>query len=527
MLRGASSQTNQPNTRFFAQSEATELNGSKGFRTLLLLVVAGISVLHCEGTNSHQDTTKSPGVAGSSIGGSGGSAGITNQAGSAGAAGSAGTSSWQSGTATMVPKWHTGFVCHGLCGYNPATPVQDGDLNVYLAIRMDGPWTMADGSMHGEDETSDMYFYSIDLENGKFKELNRFYPGQTGYSRQFAKRDSGALFAMSYAQDTTLDPDTTLHLEVVPNAEPQHNWFMGLVDAEGQFESTLSLASSSFYPAIGWGGSNRSCFAGAPPVTLTVNEMTSIEASDVGVVCYGPTNEWLWTRSLNAFASTVNAMAVTVQNRVIVAGSYFGSLSIGEQTWQHPLETPSYFLAAFDEKGSTEWVKDIPLEQTCSATIIEGGTGNADNEQGVFFAMTCEGAIDLGIGAKGNNGVSATHLAKLDTTGAVIWHKVLDLPEPYPNIASDGKGGVYLGGSFTGTVTLGNAQMESVGKRDAFLAQIDQSGDITWSLRFGDKWDDTVDALLVTDQGLLLQTNSWPESTGTEGSPLYTLVTIE
>jgi hypothetical protein len=57
------------------------------------------------------------------------------------------------------------------------------------------------------------------------------------------------------------------------------------------------------------------------------------------------------------------------------------------------------------------------------------------------------------------------------------------------NIAVDSAGNIYVGGTFSGSITIGADTHMSAGGTDAFLAKFDAQGALQWSQRFGDASD--------------------------------------
>lgn len=53
-------------------------------------------------------------------------------------------------------------------------------------------------------------------------------------------------------------------------------------------------------------------------------------------------------------------------------------------------------------------------------------------------------------------------------------------------VAHDAQGGVYVSGTFAGTLDLGGGPLQAVGSDDMYLARLDGDGEHRWSMRFGE-----------------------------------------
>jgi hypothetical protein len=68
-------------------------------------------------------------------------------------------------------------------------------------------------------------------------------------------------------------------------------------------------------------------------------------------------------------------------------------------------------------------------------------------------------------------------------------------------LATDGSGATVVGGSFTGSITLGSTTLSSAGRSDAFVAWLSPGGLWTQALRAGGSADETIRALSLDGAG--------------------------
>lgn len=117
-----------------------------------------------------------------------------------------------------------------------------------------------------------------------------------------------------------------------------------------------------------------------------------------------------------------------------------------------------------------------------------------------------------------------SYVAKFDgLTGDTLWGKSF----PFANanvVATDGEA-IYVLGQYTGTLVLGNSTFVANGDFDLVLAKLSSTGDLIWSVTVGGPGPDTPSALVVKDgvvaftgsesQGITIGSTTTPSSTTT------------
>ncbi|MFO0757839.1 MAG: hypothetical protein U0359_15190 [Byssovorax sp.] len=145
-------------------------------------------------------------------------------------------------------------------------------------------------------------------------------------------------------------------------------------------------------------------------------------------------------------------------------------------------------------KGNLGWAKHFGDMQG------QQGRGIAVDSAGAsFITGTFYGTTDFGGGVLSSAGYMDGFLLKLDPAGNHIWSRRLTGPgdQIATSVATDGSGAVFVAGTFSGTIDLGNGPMASGGGIDIFVARFDVNGSCLWSKRFGDAADQLIDGVAV------------------------------
>jgi LPXTG-site transpeptidase (sortase) family protein len=131
---------------------------------------------------------------------------------------------------------------------------------------------------------------------------------------------------------------------------------------------------------------------------------------------------------------------------------------------------------------------------------------------------------------RGYTGMSDAFVAKLDSSGNLLWNTFLgggatnDFGE---GIAVDGSGNVYVTGLTDislGSGTWGNPIRAFMGQGDAFVARLDSTGNLTWNTFLGSNAPDWGKGIVVTSSGNIYVTGN---SSAVWGGPIvraYTAV---
>ena len=125
------------------------------------------------------------------------------------------------------------------------------------------------------------------------------------------------------------------------------------------------------------------------------------------------------------------------------------------------------------------------------AAAQSGGSVFVDKAGNILLAGAFEGSIDFGGGALNSAGKADMYIAKLNPQGQLLWSKRFGdgYNQSATGIAADADGNVIVTGIFIGTVDFGVGPLTSdtIFFQDVFIAKFNPDGAATWSKKFGDK----------------------------------------
>ena len=125
----------------------------------------------------------------------------------------------------------------------------------------------------------------------------------------------------------------------------------------------------------------------------------------------------------------------------------------------------------------------------------------SDNYGNVYVVGTFEASFTLGSEFCQSQGTGDIFIAKFNAQGETVWVRSeggTDLDEGF-SIAIDGNNEVYISGSFSGTISLGNTSYTAEGGSDILLMKYDSAGNIIWTRTWGG---------LNNDEGISVAVNS-------------------
>ena len=311
------------------------------------------------------------------------------------------------------------------------------------------------------------------------------------------------------------------------------------IDAQGNV-----LVTGSFHGTIDWGG--------AP--------LVSAGGSDIFLVKLDAAGKHLWSKRFgDASDQSASAVAVNAAGDVWITGSVIGTVDFGLGPLASADPLADAFLAGFNAGGVALSAKRIggvsaqrgtALAFSPSGDLFLGGVfdgtvdlgcgalpgagsgdvfvgrldsagacvfskrfGDAATQELLTLSPDASNNVFLGGRFKGtvNFGGAALTMpattfggfaAKLDGTGAHVFSTAFGATtsaQEVTGIAADASGNVFVGGSFSGTLTAGATVLTSAGLGDLFVARLDPAGTAVWALRAGDAADQLGAIHLATD----------------------------
>jgi hypothetical protein len=151
------------------------------------------------------------------------------------------------------------------------------------------------------------------------------------------------------------------------------------------------------------------------------------------------------------------------------------------------------------------------LTQACCHVFVGTSEAATDSIGNIFVSGNYSGMLDFGMGTITSKGVSDLFVAKLDPDGNPLWTRSFgDLSTDIwaRSIQVDPTdGGVWLFGSYMGTVDFGGGPLHSTstcmmpGEEcfDAYLVKLDTDGNHLFSRQYGDSGDVVTGAAIGPD----------------------------
>eukprot|EP00966_Prymnesium_polylepis_P140501 3245245-Prymnesium_polylepis.2 len=165
-----------------------------------------------------------------------------------------------------------------------------------------------------------------------------------------------------------------------------------------------------------------------------------------------------------------------------VTGQFQGTVSLGGAVVSSCSTHTDIFVMHVNRSGHIAWAI------RAGGLMDDRGLGIAsDGKGGAFVAGEFSGNASFGQVMLTSNGGSDVFVMRVDSSGAVIWAKhagSLWYDHGYA-VAADGKGGVFVTGGFEGHVYFGSRWLTSVNTRDAFVWHIRSSGATDWAVQLG------------------------------------------
>ena len=187
----------------------------------------------------------------------------------------------------------------------------------------------------------------------------------------------------------------------------------------------------------------------------------------------------------DASAQELLTLSADSSNNVVIGGRFKGNVNFGATTLTMPTTTFGGFAAKLDPMFA-------PVFSTSfgATTFAQEVTGIAADPSGnVFVGGSFTGTLTAGPTVLTSAGMGDLFVARLDPAGTAVWAlRAGDATDQVGavHIAADPTGNVLVAGTLQGTIDLGGGQLTSVGGDDIFLAKLDSSGNHIWSLRLGD-----------------------------------------
>ncbi|MBL8741086.1 MAG: hypothetical protein JNK04_08335 [Myxococcales bacterium] len=299
---------------------------------------------------------------------------------------------------------------------------------------------------------------------------------------------------------------------------------------------------------------------------------------DVFVVKLSPSGQLIWQRTFGGPGRQLaRALAVDSSNRVLIAGYFQGTMTIGEDELSSVDADFDAFLLRLDPDGhplehrvfgspSEEFVEAMAVSETGAIAITgtiedvdvgtsfggpalvsaggddafvavfddqlehvwSAGFGGVDLQQGkrvvfqgddLVVMARVAGTMDFGGGPLTPTTLGIA-LARFDAQGTHLVSKAFDHVAFAHGLAVFDNGDVAVGGESQGALDLGGPLWPSFGGQDLFFARLDQELEHVWSRAYGGTGDDQIFSLGIDPWGGVLLGGNFRQTVAFDGEML-------
>lgn len=219
--------------------------------------------------------------------------------------------------------------------------------------------------------------------------------------------------------------------------------------------------------------------------------LKSNSSNDIFVQKLNSDGKFLWARQLGGNEQEeVHAIGIDDLGCIYIAGYFKGMADFDPGPKEDILSSQEDFFDIFVMKlgpdGKHRWAKQMGGSELDRANDIA-----IDNLGNIYFTGVFQDRADMnpgsGTAALESYGNTDIFIEKMDTSGYFLWakHAGGKYEDRGEAIAVDGKGNVYVAGTFTGKVDFDHAQtstdeLHSTGDIDLFVQKLDSDGNHLW-----------------------------------------------
>lgn len=200
-----------------------------------------------------------------------------------------------------------------------------------------------------------------------------------------------------------------------------------------------------------------------------------------------PTSEWLRILGEGASSKMARELAIDRWGNTVVMGSFQGTVSLGGA----PLtaDANDLFVAKFNMSGQHVWSQIIQREDAESFLFTDKEDFLAvDGEDNVLLAGSFTGEVRIGDRTLISEGHASIFVAKLSSTGALLWARSFGGFAPSPawvaGIAADAAGNVLVTGGFQGNLQIGDTEHIAMWRALYVMKLEGNTGEPFWSRSF-------------------------------------------
>lgn len=234
------------------------------------------------------------------------------------------------------------------------------------------------------------------------------------------------------------------------------------------------------------------------PDIYALEQQAFFVSRDCFIIKLDSNGNFIWAKQIsNPSGGAANEDATSIEldssGNVYIAGSFLYADFDPDPVTTHILPaSPQFnhgFLLKLNNNGEFVWVKTFDSNAFANNLDIE-----LDNSNNIYVTGQFQGSIDLDPSASEDNYTSIggfdVFMAKLDNNGNYIYGKTFgSVNNDYTNVISVLPSGIYLGGSFSGTVDfdpgIGTTIISPINETDGFISKFDTSGNFQYVYPIG------------------------------------------
>jgi hypothetical protein len=163
-------------------------------------------------------------------------------------------------------------------------------------------------------------------------------------------------------------------------------------------------------------------------------------------------------------------------------------------------DTSFLYLTNFGTTLNASWVKSLQ-----GTSNDESGLKMAydNNNNAVYAAGGFYNFATIATDTLRGKSIGEAYLVKFDTTGNLLWSRVISGlgKEQIAGIKLDNSGNVFVTGTFSKSLVIGNITISGLGSQDGFIAKYDPNGSVLWAVRFGNSGSENVSDMTIDQSG--------------------------
>ncbi len=271
--------------------------------------------------------------------------------------------------------------------------------------------------------------------------------------------------------------------------------------------------------SIGWAqhlgskGEDETALVAVDP-TGDVVVFASIRGKPVVVKYAGADGAEQWSAALTSRSPiSARGLAVDLSGDVFVGGTFYAAASVNKTKLFHAGKSDMFIAKLSGVDGSTVWAESIGTPDDNSTRSIA-----VDGTGNLYVAGSFSGAVNVGdVWFKAPKNAPQMFLASFDGDGKLRWAKQLEVSSKTVvwDLAVDGGGNTALVGVFKGETALQATPVLSRGGYDGFIASYDANGEARWFAQHGAEHSDSLRTadFTLADQAIVTGTADIASST--------------